>query len=273
MNSLGVIIVAGGSGTRMAAEVGEGGASGGAMECGRFGESGGICGKDEGGATNIKKQFLLLCGTPILMHTISKFNSLYPDCEIVVVIAEDQHRYWQELCKQHNFSTPHKLANGGSTRFYSVQNALQAVGNVDFIAVHDGVRPLVSQQVIHDAIAAAQQYGAAVPVVMPVDSLREVIKVEKDNAVEVGKTKTVDRERFRAVQTPQVFRSDWLQKAYRQEYKTEFTDDASVVESAGYEVVLTPGDRNNIKITTKIDLYLAELIETVSNAKTTNFHH
>lgn len=238
---LGVIIVAGGSGTRMA----------------------------EGDSkakiiieTNIKKQFLTLCGTPVLMHSISKFYSLYPECQIVVVIAEQQQEYWRELCKQHKFRVPHKIADGGSTRFHSVQNALKIVDNVEFIAVHDGVRPLVSESVIREVVAAAEQHGAAVPVVMPVDSLREIAEImpTTSKADTIKKSKPVDREMFRSVQTPQVFKADWLHKAYEQDYTSRFTDDASVAESAGYSVVLTQGDRNNIKITTKIDLYLAELI-------------
>ncbi|MBR4813927.1 MAG: 2-C-methyl-D-erythritol 4-phosphate cytidylyltransferase, partial [Paludibacteraceae bacterium] len=160
--------------------------------------------------------------------------------------------YWNDLCAEYHFDVPYQLALGGETRFHSVKNGLAYVAYASdvCVAVHDGVRPFVSESVIDAAFVEAQRSGAAVPVVPVVDSIREVLSD--------GSNMARNRGDFRLVQTPQVFRSDLLRKAYEQPYCEAFTDDASVVERLGHPVCLTEGNRENIKITTVFDLKWAE---------------
>lgn len=201
---------------------------------------------------DIPKQFLPIDGSPILMRTINQFHQYDPDMGIVLVLPQSQLSYWQELCAEYSFNTPYQLAMGGETRFHSVKNGLQLVPNAPdvCVGVHDGVRPFVSHDVIDAAFLTAAKMGAAVPAVALVDSIRKV-------GVN-GENEAKNRADYRLVQTPQVFRSDILWKAYEQEYCDEFTDDASVVERMGCQVTLTEGNRENIKITTSFDLILAE---------------
>lgn len=224
-----VLIVAGGSGVRMGSET--------------------------------PKQFLLLHGKPLLMHTIARFAEALPDAERVVVLPESQQPHWAALCEQYGFTLEHTVVPGGKTRFHSVKNGLQAVAGADYIGVHDGVRPLSDNALILRTLEAAQNYGAAIPVVPLTDSLREVVRCEScQDRSEIIDSKPTDRHRFMAVQTPQFFRGEMLQGAYEQEFTERFTDDASVVESAGNTVTLVPGDPANIKVTTPIDLALAEVL-------------
>lgn len=216
MNKIGVIIVAGGSGTRM------------------------------GG--NIPKQFMELDGKPLLMRSIEKFHSVFPEAEIVVVLPGTQVEVWNLFLKQYDFRIPHSVAEGGDTRFDSVKNGLESLVDCDYVGIHDGVRPLVTREVILAALNAAEETGAAVPVVPVVDSLREI---------EDGGSHIVDRSRFVAVQTPQFLRADVIKEAYGQSYSPVFTDDASVAEACGYRVALSQGDPANIKITTPSDMVAA----------------
>lgn len=196
--------------------------------------------------TDIPKQFLLLDGKPILMHTISRFHDYDPSIYIIVVLPTDQQTYWQDLCCKYHFSTPHVIASGGVERFHSVLNGLSLVpAGTELIAVHDGVRPYVSVEVIRNCFEAADKHGAAIPVIDIVETLRHVTS---------GGSHTVPRNEYKLVQTPQAFRASILHEAYRQPFSPGFTDDASVVESAGHIVTLVPGNRENIKITTKSDL-------------------
>lgn len=217
MASLSVVIVAGGRGLRMGHEV--------------------------------PKQFLNVGKRPVLMHTIEKFVSFDADIFVVLVLPEDQFPYWEALCRKHHFSLPHKLVAGGEKRYDSVKNGLSHVGQVDLVAIHDGVRPFVSHGTIQRCFSAAGNYGAAIPVLEVVESIR---KVERD------KSWMRPRSSYRTVQTPQVFRSSILKKAYDLPYRSEFTDDASVVEAAGYEITLVEGNRENIKITSPFDLIVAD---------------
>lgn len=204
------------------------------------------------------KQFLELAGRPVLMHTLEAFARWDTTADLVVVLPADQQEAWQQLCEEHAYRRPHRVVAGGETRFHSVQNGLRAVACAadGLIAVHDGVRPLVAPSVIAECFAAAADGGAAVPVVPMIESVREV---SAD-----GRSHPVDRERLRVVQTPQVFRADVLRAAYRQPYNPRFTDDASVVEASGVAVCLVPGNRENVKLTTPMDLVLAErLIESL----------
>ena len=196
------------------------------------------------------KQFLELAGRPVLMHTLEAFDRWDASARLIVVLPEDQIDTWKRLCQAHVFGRIHRVVAGGETRFHSVRNGLGAVASNGLIAVHDGVRPLVAPSVIAACFAAAADGGAAVPVVPVVESVREV---DAD-----GGSRPVDRTRLRVVQTPQVFRADVLRAAYCLPYDPRFTDDASVVEASGVAVRLVPGNRENIKLTTPMDLLLAE---------------
>lgn len=196
------------------------------------------------------KQFLQLAGRPVLMHTLEAFDRWDASARLIVVLPEDQIEMWKRLCEAYAFGRIHHVVAGGETRFHSVQNGLGAVASDGLIAVHDGVRPLVAPSVIAACFAAAADGGAAVPVVPVVESVREV---DAD-----GGSRPVDRTRLRVVQTPQVFRADVLRAAYCLPYDPRFTDDASVVEASGVAVRLVPGNRENIKLTTPMDLLLAE---------------
>ena len=201
--------------------------------------------------TGMVKQFLELCGKPILMHTIKAFFDACEDIRIIVVLPAMHIGFWQEICHSYGFMLPHQIAEGGNTRFQSVKNGLSLVSGNGLVAIHDGVRPLVSRKTITDCFGDAANYGCAVPVVPVVDSVREVS----------GQTsRMLDRSVLRLIQTPQVFDISLLKKAYEQEYSPAFTDDASVFEQAGHRIHLTDGNMENIKITTKNDLVVAEVL-------------
>ncbi|MCH5328070.1 MAG: 2-C-methyl-D-erythritol 4-phosphate cytidylyltransferase [Coprobacter sp.] len=201
---------------------------------------------------DIPKQFRVIGDSPVLMHTLKAFYRYDNDIHIILVLPREQREYWNGLCRQYRFTIPHTLVDGGETRFASVRNGLEAVSPAGLVAVHDGVRPFVSQKVIAEAFTRAAETGAAIPVIEVTDSLREI---RAD-----GNSRSVPRQQYKSVQTPQVFRSDLLKEAYRQPYSEQFTDDASVAESAGYTVCLVPGNTENIKITTPQDLLLAEFL-------------
>jgi 2-C-methyl-D-erythritol 4-phosphate cytidylyltransferase len=204
----------------------------------------------------LPKQFIPVHGKPVLMHTLKVFNGWNPDTEIILVLPEEQKDYWSMLCKELNFNIPHQIVFGGETRFHSVKNALQGIKEDGWVAVHDGVRPLVTHKVITDCFSAAQQFGAAIPVVPMIESVREISNENE--------SQPFNREKLCIVQTPQVFKTDILIKSYEQTYNKLFTDDASVVEAAGYKVQLVSGNRENIKITTPVDLsVVAALFEKI----------
>lgn len=203
----------------------------------------------------IPKQFLPIGGKPVLMRTVEAFYQTDAETGIVLVLPKEQQDYWKELCRQYDFRISYTLADGGRTRFHSVQNGLQAVpeeGSDVLIAVHDGVRPFVSSQVIQACFDEAARQGSVVPVLDMVDSVRQL---SAD-----GSSMAVDRSRLKLVQTPQTFRADVLKRAYSQDLTELFTDDASVVEASGVSVALVPGNRENIKITTPFDLKIAEAL-------------
>jgi 2-C-methyl-D-erythritol 4-phosphate cytidylyltransferase len=208
-------------------------------------------GKGERMQTDIPKQFIELKSRPILMHTIDVFIQYNTQIDVIVVLPETQIENWSLLCKKHAFETKHRVIAGGSVRFESVKNGLKVASDSGFVAVHDGVRPLVSQTTIKACFREARISGAAIPVVMSVESIRQ-IKGDENVAV--------DRDLFRLVQTPQVFEANILKKAYEQEFNSLFTDDASVVEASGVKISLVEGNCENIKITTPFDLKLAEMM-------------
>lgn len=194
--------------------------------------------------SEIPKQFMLLAGKPVLLHSLEAFYNYSPTINIIVVLPQEQIAYWQELCKTHNCIIPHTVVSGGSERFYSVQAGLSCVENNGFVAIHDGVRPLVSAACIARGFACARQNDSAIPVIDSIDSLR-IVNGEN--------SKTIDRTTIKRVQTPQIFNVEKLKRAYQQSYSPFFTDDASVWESTGFPVALYAGEERNIKITTPVD--------------------
>lgn len=208
-------------------------------------------GKGERMHTDIPKQFIELNSRPILMHTIDVFFQYNSQIEVIVVLPETQIENWIQLCKKHAFEIKHRVVSGGILRFYSVKNGLNVASDNGLIAVHDGVRPLVSVETIAACFNEARISGAAIPVIEPVESIRQI---DGENSV------AVDRDQYRLVQTPQVFETKILKKAYLQDFSPLFTDDASVVEASGVKISLVQGNRENIKITTPFDLKLAEMM-------------
>ena len=197
------------------------------------------------------KQFLELLGLPILMHTLKKFQQSISDREIILALPEKEQSTWQSLCEKYHFDVPHQIVNGGESRFHSVQNALQKVKEKSIVAIHDGVRPLVSETVINNCVQSAEKFGAAIPTLPMEDSIRKI----SDNGSQIA-----DRSQFVLVQTPQCFQSEVILTAYQQEYQNSFTDDASVVEQLGHKIYLVEGNKENIKITTPEDLKMAEAL-------------
>ncbi len=229
MSRRAVIIVAGGTGTRM--------------------------------KNKLAKQFIPLAGKPIILHTIEAFRQYDPDIEIVIVLHESLFEEWNALLKTENYTADLTLVAGGEERFHSVKLGLAALrSNVELVAVHDAVRPLVSKSTIQAAFEMAALSGAAIPVVPVTDTIRQNLG---------NKTKTIPRHTLSAVQTPQCFSFTLLRQAYEIPYRAVYTDDASVVEQAGHLISLVPGNRTNVKITTPEDLYIAEaLLEAIKKPKT-----
>lgn len=204
----------------------------------------------------VPKQFMPIGGRPVLMRTLQAFHDYDPQMTTALVLPVSQMDYWHTLCAEYAFDLPYQLVEGGDTRFHSVYNglhSLEAHGVAGgLVAVHDGVRPFVSAQVIDACYRQAAASGAAIPVVPVVDTLR--------HREQGGTSRTVDRADYCQVQTPQVFAGALLLKAYAQPYTPAFTDDASVVEHLGVEVALVPGQRENIKLTTPFDMAVAQAV-------------
>lgn len=201
---------------------------------------------------DVPKQFLLFGGKPVLMHTIERFHAFDAQLQIILVLPPDQQGYWHELCLAHHFKLPYLLADGGATRFESVRNGLALIPNdaQGMVAVHDGVRPMVSVKVIERCFAMACKAQAVIPVTPVVETLRQIMPD--------GASQTVNRDAYRLVQTPQTFDLQLLKQAYQQPYSTAFTDDASVVEALGMQITMVEGNKENIKITTPFDLDVCE---------------
>jgi len=208
-------------------------------------------GKGKRMSADLPKQFLKLGDKPILMHTIQRFAEYDPTMKIIVVLPQDQQEFWKDLCRQYNFMVPHKTANGGNTRFQSVKNGLALIRETGLVGIHDGVRPFVTTEVIDRCYKTAEATGAVIPVVDILETVREVLPEG---------SRSVNRNSYKVVQTPQVFQNDLLLRAYNQLYREEYTDDATVVESCDIKVTLVEGNRENIKITTPFDMMLGEVI-------------
>jgi 2-C-methyl-D-erythritol 4-phosphate cytidylyltransferase len=214
------IIVAGGSGKRMGAEV--------------------------------PKQFLLLKGKPVLYHTLKAFHSFDPLLQIALVLPSEHHDTWRHLCAEHDLYLPHGIVNGGEERWHSVKAGLQQIEMKEgVVAVHDGVRPLISVDLISCCFDHAERTGSAIPVVPISSSIR---RVQGDHS------EAIDRTQLRAVQTPQCFRMALLRKAFELPFDRSFTDEATMIERLGGKVELVEGEERNIKITTPIDLKVAEAL-------------
>lgn len=201
------------------------------------------------------KQFQLLGDKPVVMVTLERLYMMAPEIELIMVLPAEHFELWKELCSKYDFSVPVTLAKGGSTRFHSVQNGLALIEDSDeaVVGVHDGVRPFVSHKVVEDCFREAWIHGAAIPMIDLQDSLRHIVGVN-------GVTEVVPRDRYRLVQTPQVFRLSLLRRAYEQRFIESFTDDASVVEALGENVAGVDGNRENIKLTTPFDLMVAKTL-------------
>jgi 2-C-methyl-D-erythritol 4-phosphate cytidylyltransferase len=196
----------------------------------------------------VPKQFLLLHKVPVLMHTLEAFYSFDREINIILVLPDHHRSTWEALCRQYRFRIPHQLVQGGNTRFHSVKNGMERADDEGLIAIHDGVRPLVSQETLRRCFLTAAEKGSAVPVINPSESLRKV---------DDGESIPVDRSEYRLVQTPQVFRAAAIREAYRQEYNPAFTDDATVAEGWGIKIYLVEGNTENIKITSPLDMRIA----------------
>lgn len=203
---------------------------------------------------DIPKQFLPIGGRPVLMRTLERFRAYSPTLNIILVLPKAQQDYWQQLCREHDFRVEYQLADGGETRFHSVQHGLALIPDdaEGVVGVHDGVRPFPSMEVIRNCYETARTAKAVIPVTPVVETLR---KLSAPSA-----SKTVPRDDYRLVQTPQTFDIQLLKAANRQPYCDGFTDDASVVESYGHAITLVDGNRENIKLTTPYDLKLAEVL-------------
>jgi 2-C-methyl-D-erythritol 4-phosphate cytidylyltransferase len=207
--------------------------------------AGGI-GKRMGG--NYPKQFRLLAGLPILMHTIKVFYDFAPEAQIIVTLPTEWKTVWKELIIEYDITIPHELVDGGLERFHSVKNALSKCKG-EKIMIHDGVRPLVSNETIQNGYNALKSHLGAIPSIDIIDSLRRVLG---------DKNEAVNRSEYKKIQTPQCFRKQEIVKAYEVNFMQSFTDDASVFEAAGFSLFLFPGNEENLKITTEKDLLLTE---------------
>ena len=197
------------------------------------------------------KQFIEVAGKPVLMHTIIRFYHYDPLIHILLVLPFHHIETWDRLCSEHRFTIAHDIIPGGDERFFSVKNGLKKIRNEYLVAIHDGVRPLISKEVISNTFKAAEIFGGAIPVVPPGESIRQT---NGDKSV------PVDRGQFVLVQTPQVFKAGLIKKAYDRPYLPQFTDDATVFEAAGHTIHLIKGNTENIKITRPADLIFAEVV-------------
>ena len=211
--------------------------------------------------SDIPKQFLPIGGKPVLMRTLERFREYSSDLQIILVLPKTQQDYWHQLCEDYHFDVAYQLANGGETRFHSVQNGLALVPDdaQGVVGVHDGVRPFPAIDVIRNCYETAREKKAVIPVIPVVETLRHL---SLSSHLSPHTSETVPRGDYRLVQTPQTFDIQLLKAANRQPYNDGFTDDASVVEAFGFDITLVEGNRENIKITTPYDIVVAEAILT-----------
>ena len=219
--------------------------------------------------TEMPKQFIELGGKAILQKTIEVFMEACPDINVITVLPESHMEYWRSYCLKRNFICPQVLVKGGITRFHSVRNALSKVPDGALVAVHDGVRPLVTQEFIRAMFSEAENTVALIPVIPCVDTMKVLRRAKGPQGEEILTEKvgeSVDRSVLYGAQTPQIFHSEIIKEAYGQAYDTAFTDDASVVLKYGKNLSFRIGERFNIKITTQDDLVLANAILSLSSS-------
>jgi 2-C-methyl-D-erythritol 4-phosphate cytidylyltransferase len=214
-----VIIVAGGSGQRMLSE--------------------------------IPKQLLTIAGKPVLLYSLEAFSEAIPDINIILVLPEAYLKIWEKIIKKQQISIKHSLVAGGETRSQSVKNGLKLITGSGLVAIHDGVRPIITTELIKNLFSEASSFGSAIPAIPVTDTVRHI---QGDQSI------LIDRNQLRLVQTPQIFQSDIILKAYEKYGSESYTDDAAVVEKSGYEVHLCEGDPQNIKLTKPTDMLIAEAI-------------
>jgi 2-C-methyl-D-erythritol 4-phosphate cytidylyltransferase len=200
--------------------------------------------------SDIPKQFMLLNGKPVIQYSMEAFHLFDPALQIILVIHPGYLEYWDQLCLEHKISVPHKVIPGGETRFDSVKNGLQLIDD-GLVAIHDAARPLISSDFISQLFSEAGKYGSALPGIPLYDTIREI---------EGNTSQQLDRSVLRAIQTPQVFKVSELKQAYTQPYQPFYTDDASVMQSAGFDLHLIEGRAENIKITQPQDIAIAEVL-------------
>ena len=209
--------------------------------------------------SDVPKQFLPIGGKPVLMRTLERFHEYSPTLQIILVLPKAQQDYWQQLCKEYHFDVKYQLADGGETRFHSVHHGLALIPDdaQGIVGVHDGVRPFPSIDVIRNCYETARTAKAVIPVIPVVETVRHISLTSHLSPLT---SKTVPRDEYRLVQTPQCFDIQLFKAANRQPYNDGFTDDASVIEAFGFDVTLVEGNRENIKITTPFDLIIAEAL-------------
>jgi 2-C-methyl-D-erythritol 4-phosphate cytidylyltransferase len=201
--------------------------------------------------SDIPKQFLVLANLPVILHSIFAFTKFDPSVQVVIALPENYFKHWNEICEKHVFKHPHTLSKGGETRFQTVKIALALIPDDRIVAIHDAVRPLVSENTIERGYRDALTFGNAIPAIPVSESIRWS---------EGRKSQSVDREHLRIVQTPQIFDAGLIKRAYKRIPNGSFTDDASVLESMGETIHLFEGNRENIKITHPDDLMIAEAL-------------
>lgn len=201
--------------------------------------------------TDRPKQFLLLNGKPLILHSIDTFLRYDPNIQFVIVLPGALQPRWDQICREYGVHIRHKLVFGGPERFHSVKSGLTHIPDRALVAVHDAARPLVTLDIIARVFNIAEKFGNAIPVAETADSVR---------ITDHSNSSPLPRERIKLVQTPQCFRSELLKKAYDKNYTESFTDDATVLEAEGERLYLVEGHTNNIKVTTPTDLIVAKAI-------------
>lgn len=200
-------------------------------------------------SSSLPKQFMLVKEKPILMYTIELFYHFNASFQLILTLPQDWIQHWEELRLQHDFKIPHRIVSGGEQRYHSIKNALDFCSG-DYVLVHDGVRPMVSDETLRNCLDQSKKKDAVIPVAPVYESLRKKTGAH---------TEIVDRSEYLLVQTPQVFKREVLEQAYKQPFHIGITDDAGLVEQAGFEISTVEGNVENIKITSQDDLKYAEL--------------
>ena len=200
--------------------------------------------------TTLPKQFLEIGGKPILIRTLEVFHTFDSSAHLIITLPNERREYWKELLLTFNCTIPHEIVDGGEERYHSIKNALSSCSGT-YVAVHDGVRPFVSQTTLANCFEGVKTKHQVVPVLSINDSIRQVVG---------NQSHAVDRKQFFRVQTPQCFKRSALVEAYKIPFHSGITDDASLVEEAGFFIHSVEGNEENIKVTTPLDIILADFL-------------